>query len=236
MKPGSLSTAVLTAFALCAATPSFAADTTKTGNNVDPSNRATSAQTQAVTLAALADRLARYGDANRDAIAMIAAARMLASVGPENVKHDKQTEGGAKGGPAQAGRARDVSVSGLLARAKEYAGGRPDLLALADEAAKSGVRGASGGPKRALTEVNARTTDVFRITFRGGQPAIIAISGDGDTDLDLTVEDENGNRVCVADGPGDDEVCRWTPRWTGPFRVRVRNLGNVWNRYRLLTN
>jgi hypothetical protein len=50
------------------------------------------------------------------------------------------------------------------------------------------------------------------------------------------VFDESGNRICVADSPGDDEICRWTPRWTGEFRIEVRNLGGVYNRYRIMHN
>ena len=88
----------------------------------------------------------------------------------------------------------------------------------------------------AIEVVRAHRTDVFTVTFRAGETAMVAISGDGDSDLDLYVFDQNGNRVCGATGRGDDEVCRWTPRWTGTFRVEVRNLGAAANRYRIATN
>ena len=40
---------------------------------------------------------------------------------------------------------------------------------------------------------------------------------------------ENGNLICRSTRYGDDEFCRWNPRWTGPFRIQVRNLGaSVW--------
>ncbi|MCW5605970.1 MAG: hypothetical protein KIT18_15620, partial [Burkholderiales bacterium] len=84
-----------------------------------------------------------------------------------------------------------------------------------------------GGPKSATHTVEARVNDIFCVTFRGGEPAVVGISGDGDTDLDLVVLAENGNVICRADGPSDDEICRWTPRWTGLFRIEVRNLGSV---------
>ncbi|MCX7962606.1 MAG: hypothetical protein N2653_13690, partial [Burkholderiales bacterium] len=83
---------------------------------------------------------------------------------------------------------------------------------------------------------NAFASDVFRVTFRGLEPALVGISGDGDTDLDLFVYDETGRLVCRSERPVDEEICQWVPRWTGVFRIEVRNLGRVWNRYLILTN
>jgi hypothetical protein len=123
----------------------------------------------------------------------------------------------------------------MLDRAKALAAGRADLIALADDVAKSGSRGAVGGPKSTRTVVRGGDTDQFRIKFEGGEPAAVGISGDGDSRLDLYVYDENGNQVCSRVGPGDDAVCRFQPRWTGPFIVRVVNRGMA-NEYRLLTN
>jgi len=235
------------ALALVAVQPAFtaeqkgdakkAAEPAKKGDNVDRDKRGNSPQSQAVARAALADQLARYGDQNKDAMALITAARIQAQLGVQEAKADKTTEGAKPDPKAKpAGAARDVTVEGLLARAKQYAGGRKDLIALADEVAKTGTRGAVGGPKRSVTDVQARSRDIFNVSFRGGEPAVVAISGDGDTDLDLVVKDENGNVVCRADGASDDEICRWTPRWTGSFRIEVQNLGNVYNRYRIMTN
>jgi hypothetical protein len=56
------------------------------------------------------------------------------------------------------------------------------------------------------------------------------------SDLDLTVDDDVGHRICASTGAGDDEVCRWTPRRNGSFRIRVRNAGTTVNEYRLWSN
>lgn len=208
----------------------------KKGTNVEKDKRATSPQTRAVEIALLADQLASYGDQKKDAMALIVAAKLMAEAGVQPAKHERTagTGKGDKGGAAP--QARDNSMNGLIARAKQYAGERKDLIALADDVAKAGARGAVGGPRAATYVVEARATDIFRVFFRGGEPAAVGISGDGDTDLDLLVYDENGNLICRADGPSDDEICRWTPLWTGVFRIEVRNLGRVWNRYRIMTN
>lgn len=89
----------------------------------------------------------------------------------------------------------------------------------------------------AKTEVvRAFTTDVYHVQFRAGEVAAVAIAGDGDTDLDLFVFDQNGNRICRSVRGSDSEACRWTPAWTGTFRIEVKNLGRVSNRYRIAMN
>jgi hypothetical protein len=77
--------------------------------------------------------------------------------------------------------------------------------------------------------------DVYRITFRGGERAEIAVSGGGDTHLDLYVYDENGNLITSGAAASDDEYVRFNPVWRGPFGI-LRNLGCVYNQYLFLSN
>jgi len=42
--------------------------------------------------------------------------------------------------------------------------------------------------------------------------------------------------VCRSTASTDREYCRWWPRWTGPFRIEIQNLGAVADLYRLATN
>ena len=99
------------------------------------------------------------------------------------------------------------------------------------------VAGSTTGVKSTVTAVNARGRDTFKpVTFVGGEVAAVVVSGDGDTDLDLYVFDENGTLV-ASDDDGTDE-CRvsFIPRRTGRFTIVVVNRGNVYNRYVLATN
>jgi hypothetical protein len=105
----------------------------------------------------------------------------------------------------------------------------PIVVALANSVELS--RGAVGGPKRTVEIVEPLHTDVYKITFRGGEVARAALSGDGDTRLDLYVYDENGNMVTLQVGPGDDCLASWVPRWTGIFVLKVVNRGLLPNRY-----
>ena len=58
----------------------------------------------------------------------------------------------------------------------------------------------------------------------------VFVSGDGDTDLDVYVYDEDGNLVA-----SDDECCEggiaWTPCRIGKFTIKVINRGSVYNCY-----
>lgn len=96
--------------------------------------------------------------------------------------------------------------------------------------------GSEGGPTCVNEHVVARDTDLYRITFEADAPATVSIRGNGTSDLDLEVRDERGNQICMADGLSDRESCRWTPRWTGEFEVRVINLGTIGNNYRICVN
>ena len=96
--------------------------------------------------------------------------------------------------------------------------------------------GAKNGAGCQNDTVNANSYDSYVITFRGGEQAVVAVSGDGDTDLDLYVYDEYGNLIASDTDYTDDCVVSWFPRWTGKFLIRVRNRGNVYNRYTIATN
>jgi hypothetical protein len=130
----------------------------------------------------------------------------------------------------------DLSPEALLKRAEKMAGANPAVMALIKDARNSKSRGAVRGPSLHDDLVLPGDTDIYAITFRAGEQATVYVNGDGDTDLDLYVQDENGNDICADTDETDSMICRWTPSWTGQFRVRIKNLGKVYNRYELFVN
>jgi hypothetical protein len=76
----------------------------------------------------------------------------------------------------------------------------------------------------------------YHETFRGGSLARVAIVGDGSTDLDIFIYDPQGRLVAQGIGPTDIEVVSWVPPQTQTYRIVVRNLGGLANRYSLATN
>lgn len=217
-------TLTLTALVLAvAASPAWSA---QKKNKAAIKEAAVTPAVAAVQTTATAHALVRYGDANKDPLSLITAARMLKGAGSQP-SDAKRLSPISKEEKAQADQ---FSVDGILARAKTLAAGRSDLIALADDVAKGGERGAVVGSRRWQSVVSSGHTDQYRVTFRGDEPAAVAVSGDGDSDLDLYVYDQNGNLICSDDDNTDDMICRWTPRWTGQFIIRIRNRG-VANQY-----
>jgi hypothetical protein len=185
----------------------------------------------------LAYQSAKYGRTYKSPDALIFAASILKTIASDKVMLEKQVEGGQPdigqktNKPAQQA---DIFLkeARLLAKKDKF------LLGRINEVSKlvPDDRGALGGPKRASTEVKAYATDVITVRFKGGENAVVAVSGDGDTDLDLYIYDENGNLVGADTNGLDDCKVRFSPKWTGTFKIKVKNLGNVYNRYLLVTN
>lgn len=198
----------------------------------------TTLQTQKVEDFAGAVNLARYGYANNCALCLITAADMIYKLGvtplPADAKTNPATTASETTKPEKPNPADPAKI---LADARLMAKGDATLLGLADRVKpQPGTRGAVGGPKSTTTRVEANSVDTFTIRFYGQSSAVVALRGDGDTDLDLYVYDENGNSIASDDDNSDYCIVRWTPRYTGLFTIRVRNRGNLYNRYSMATN
>ncbi len=202
----------------------------------------------AVSLLHHATELARYARENESPEAMLTAVQMLRRVRWQEIparagtKQSEPQEKGEQAKSAQKGPtpAPSLDAAKLLAEAKVWAKGNEHIVALIDaELAKpsaTGTLGAKGGPIVHSDRVLARSADNYTIRFRGREAARVVVIGDGDTDLDLYVYDENGNLIGSDTNGTDNCVVEWTPRWTGPFRVRTVNWGYVYNNYVLMTN
>ena len=137
----------------------------------------------------------------------------------------------------------EITPAKLLATAKEWAGEDANLLALAatveEKMATSAEEirgGAVNGPHIHYDRVNAHSTDTYTISFRGNELAEVMVIGDGDTDLDLYIYDENMNFITKDDDYSDNCIVSFNPSWTGKFYVKIKNRGNVYNNYVLMTN
>lgn len=204
----------------------------------------------AVALLNQASQLVSYARENESPTAMLTAVQMLRRVrmqdGPEK-SGTKTVEGMDKGDAPKAetkGKtpAPTLDPKQLLAEAKPWAKGNTHLVALLEaEAAKphsssGGTLGRTTGASLHKDTVQARMIDYYDVKFTGGELARVVVYGDGDTDLDLYIYDENGNLIVKDDDRSDRCVVQWTPKWTGTFRVSVSNRGKVANQYALATN
>lgn len=185
----------------------------------------------------LAGQLVRYGYQTKTALPLIQAVQIYKSLNIADASDGRTKQ--AQGTEVATGLTKTDLVNfdeeALLADATKFADGNKALNDLIKDA-KAATRGRVGGPLRTTDRVLAGYTDTWTIRFRGGEPAYVVVSGDGDTDLDLYVYDENGNFITSDTDRTDDCVVAFNPRWTGTFYIKIKNLGRVYNRYVLVTN
>lgn len=193
---------------------------------------------EATELLATADRLVQYGYKTKTAMPLIQAVEIYNRVGvhPAAEAPAKSSESDAVVAAQATEKPEGVQYdpAKILADATKFADGNKNLLAMIKSVGET--RGAYNGPQYSYTRVEPYSTDRYTIRFRGGEYALVTVSGDGDTDLDLYVYDENGNLIDSDTDRTDQCVCSFTPRWTGNFTIKVKNLGGVFNRYTLRTN
>lgn len=217
---------------LVVATALFLAGTTSAQNKASDSDKINVPEN--LELLQTANQLVKYGYKTGNPLSLIQAAELYTAVNPATLDTNKSTEGTAQESTKQETISFDVDK--LLADATILAEGDTNLLALIENIKNSATRGATSGAQHVIERVKARTTDVYRLRFRGGEDAIVVVRGDGDTDLDLFIYDENDNLIDSDTDSGDACVCTFRPSWTGYFTIKVKNLGNIYNRYELATN
>ncbi len=187
----------------------------------------------------LANQVLRYGYENKSTLALLDALQIFSENPTQALnatkKGDAVDESKTDGKKAKVAFDYDT----VLADAKTFADGDPNMLALIDNIdaeAKGAQRGAVNGPSRHYDSVNGNSTDSYNINFVANELAEILVSGDGDTDLDLYIYDSNGNLIASDTDYSDDCYVRWVPAWTGRYIVKVVNRGPVYNRYVIITN
>ena len=218
----------------CALSPGLAQDNMEGRNDVSSRVRAEQQLDRAEKLQ-LAYSLVVYGRKARSAEALILAAQLFGTTPTSDLgvgktsESDGRTARGEKDTPAP-----PIDPKELLEMAELYA---PASLEERIEEVRAGIgasqKGPSGGTKSARHRVDANSTDTFEVSMRGDEAWTVTVDGDGDTDLDLYVYDEDGN-LLDSDTDGTDYcVCRGNTRWSGPFTIKVKNLGDVYNDYQI---
>jgi len=202
--------------------------TEKSGNIVAPSK-----EMQTILLAG---QLAKFGYENISASALIQAAELYLSVATDEFLPVSAKMG--VGNETSKDKFVSLDPKQILADATIFADGDPVYLSMIKklENTVQSTRGAVGGPKRGLYRLPAGATDSFTIKFYANERATVVVSGDGDTDLDLYIYDDNGNLIAKDDDYSDDCIVNWIPRWTGQFIIQIVNRGNVYNDYVIATN
>lgn len=217
-----------------AVAPQSGTNQAERGGTETPAARAVA---QAGDAMARAER-ARQG---RDPLAMLVAARDLRDA---NLRRIDAPAAETVANPGAASAAADgpaptstpPTAETLFAEARTLARGDREMLARIDRVERTQARGLVDGPTAWVRDISADSHINWRVTARGSEVWRLAAIGDGDTDVDIRVFDENGNLVCEDNGLSHRAECTFTPRWTGQFTVRVINWGRVWTRTLVTSN
>lgn len=167
----------------------------------------------------LAKQLAAFAQARRDPLALTVAASIARPI----------TARAKPGTAAPMGATALADTNAWLATAREWAGTRSDLLALIDDVQAAGGRGVMGTVESTPTKLAAKEERRFRFKFEGDADAAVALArlddnnARGALDVDMYVTDDKGAPVCMSERVGLPKLCRWAPRRTGEFSVRVVN-------------
>jgi len=188
---------------------------------------------ESIEIIKMAGKLAKYGYEKSSVTALIEAAKLYLSVGSKELVAESIEKG--SGPETQKKETVSFDPKQLLADAKELAEGDATYLALIAKV-ESKTKGAIPGPSRTQSSVRARSTDIYNIRFYAFEVANIYVAGDGDTDLDLYVYDQNGNLITKDDSYSFDAGVSFIPYCTCPFTIKIVNRGNVYNRYVMYTD
>jgi hypothetical protein len=185
----------------------------------------------------LASELTLYGYKNNAVLPLIQAADLYLSVNTKELKAEAREKGEGK----ETSKKEKVSfdVNKILADAKELATLEADetlyltLIANLEKKAKDQTRSPINGVSKTYERVQAHAKDTYTVRFNAYQYSYIEVYGDGDTDLDLFVYDNNGN-LLASDTRAAYNASVWIyANCTCPFKVVVKNNGNVHNNYML---
>lgn len=193
----------------------------------------------------LATEVAALGRERQDPILMLSAARIIAADGlsltdvesePADITAAEAKPAKGEGATEKAeGESTDL-LAGMLSDARRFARGDDAVIAMVTEVEQSASRGSTTGAGGWTKRVPAGGAINIYETFRGGDIAEVGLQGDGDTDVDLYIYDENGREICKSIRYDDTEYCEWYPAWTGRFRIKVVNRGSVYNESVIVTN
>ena len=189
-----------------------------------------------VTQLILAHDLMQTAAAKKDALTAVAAARLVQGV----VLHENaglqpiSVPDGNK--PSEALPAVENAAKSFFENAREWATGDDLMLEMIEREIVQGAIAPPAIANRTRSRLSPGQSDVWRIPLYGDVGAEIGLLGDGESNLDLSVEDANGNMICRNQDATALALCAFVPAESGFFTATVKNAGQAESGYSLLTN
>lgn len=180
----------------------------------------------------LSQQLYSLGLANNDALSVLNAARLAASVALTETPRTRETRGEA---PSQSS-PEMLSPDQMFDAAARLSAQDEGLLDLVDRARREAEFIPSVTVISTASTLAPAQTDTWRQPFFGQSLAELAVIGDAANPLDLRVTDADGNPLCLGAGTETARYCNFYPAENGQFQIAVTNLGDTAISYVLVTN
>lgn len=180
----------------------------------------------------LAQDLYQAGLAQKDALSVLAAARLLATVELQKGEELQKTGGGAVADSTPP----PADPEAMLASASALAGEDDLILSQLERASVEARHSTPVTVIFRLSDLAAGQSEVWQVPFFGNTPSELAIAGNGLSNLDVTVADATGAPLCLDLSAQDRMRCGFVGQENGFVQVTVTNRGDQDNRYYLLTN
>lgn len=192
----------------------------------------------AATRLVLADTLWRQGLTDGETLYLLLAIRLARSVTLQPATGwDRTTSGDpAKDAPIGRAAAPDPASEDALAILRNLAEEDPALQDIVYDLDAQVPRNPAATAVFATADLAPGQTDTWRIVLFGEVPAELALIGDGDSPLGLTLQDETGTKICAIPLSTGPALCRLTPAQNGFFTLTVQGSGTVVNTYSLIGN
>ena len=186
----------------------------------------------------LAQRSWQHALTTGEVLPMLVAIRLARSITLRPAPGWERTTAGDAAPDAPTGRdaAPDPASEAALAIARNLAGDDPDLQDLVYDLDAQLPRGRLETATEAKASLAPGQTDSWRLALFGEVGAELALIGDGDSPLSLTLTDEAGNVLCASPPSLNPALCRLTPARNGFFTATIQNPGGTVNSYRLIGN
>lgn len=180
----------------------------------------------------LAHQLYALGTLNKDPLTVLNAARLAASVTLTNTDRPHETTGS----PSATLVLNPITAGQMFDAATTLAAENDPLLDFIDAARRDVSFTPLTPVVSSKSNLSTAQTETWPVAFFGASLAEVAILGNGKSNLDLKITDENGNAVCQDIAPSDTAYCSFYPAQNGTFLITVNNTGPAGNSYFLLTN
>lgn len=172
---------------------------------------------------AMAYDLAAYGRTARSPESLVTAARILRQIRALAGTESSSVEGAGNDTEEKQEPISLLAESDrLLDEARKMAPDDAVIAQLADRVAKEKTRGSLRGPRSYTHQPGSGVKRTWNLRFVGGQPASVAVRGNGRNLLTLTVTGPGGHYLTWT---GPNPSLSWLPRTTHGYTITVTNNG-----------